>query len=59
MAECCICKKTPADGTTVFRVNPKGRPGIWACAKHRPQTDAPIDAELDEVVRILELANRP
>ena len=55
MSACCICNKGPQQGVTVFRVNAKGVPGIWACDKHLKQTDAPkVDAEVREITRILE-----
>lgn len=41
-------KAAPMD--TLFRVNAKGRPGIWACAAHRLEKDV----ELDAIVKALE-----
>lgn len=29
--ECCLCPAHPADGQDVYRVNPTGELGIWAC----------------------------
>lgn len=61
MAECCICRKgpLPAQGAvSIYRVNAKGVPGIYACEKHLPQTDAaPLDPELQEIINTV--ANRP
>ena len=59
MMQCVICKKGPAEGVTVFRINAKGKPGLWACAKHRSQTDAPVDPELDNLVAVLEGRQMP
>lgn len=35
-------KAAPKD--TLFRVNAKGVPGIWACASHRLEPDTALDA---------------
>lgn len=52
--QCVICKKGAPD-VSLFRINEKGVPGLWACAKHLKQTDAPpLDPEFAELVRILE-----
>ena len=48
------CDASMATGASLFRVNAKGQPGIWSCRKHRANTDAPRDPELDELVSILE-----
>lgn len=51
---CVICKKGAPD-VSLFRINEKGVPGLWACAKHLKQTDAPPpDPELQKLVDILE-----
>jgi hypothetical protein len=34
MISCEICGRGPANGTTVYRANEKGVPGIWRCAAH-------------------------
>lgn len=34
------CEKTVEDGA-LYRVNPKGRPGIFMCAEHRAETGEP------------------
>lgn len=48
---CCICRKGPREGITVYRINAKGVPGIWACERHLKQTDAaPISPEVRAVV---------
>lgn len=31
---CEVCGRSPAGGTTLYRQNPKGEPGIWACGEH-------------------------
>jgi hypothetical protein len=54
MMKCVICKRGPLQGVTVFRINAKGQPGLWACKKHIGQTDAPpIDPVVDEIVSII------
>lgn len=40
---------------TLFRVNAKGRPGIWACNAHRLERDA----ELDAIVEAIQTGNIP
>lgn len=50
---CVICHKGPSDGVGLVRLNAKGQPGIWACLKHRSNTDAPRDPVLDDVLRAL------
>lgn len=51
---CVVCKKGLSEGVTLYRINAKGQPGLWACLKHRSQTDAPVDHELDRIVNALE-----
>jgi hypothetical protein len=51
--KCCICQKGIPDVPSLFRINAKGQPGIWACAAHRNRTDAKIDPELDAAVDII------
>jgi hypothetical protein len=53
---CVICKKGPLEGgVSVFRINEKGKLGLWACRKHIGQTDAPqIDPVVDEIVSAIE-----
>lgn len=49
------CNRGPATtGDSVYRINAKGQPGIWACEEHRENTDAPRDPELDRITKILE-----
>jgi hypothetical protein len=50
---CIICGRTMAEGATLYRVNAKGQPGIWACAKHINDTDSKPDAETVQVVTAL------
>lgn len=47
---CLFCRKGPAQGVNLYRVNAKGQPGVWACAKHIKQTDASVDPEVKAVV---------
>ena len=53
---CCVCRRGPADvdgGVTIYRINPKGQPGIWACDTHRPAGQH-IDPEVREIIQIIE-----
>lgn len=52
---CCICKKGPLDGgISVYRINEKGVPGMYACADHIGQTDGYIPKDTKELVKVLE-----
>lgn len=46
-------KSAPKD--TLFRVNHKGVPGIWACREHRIERDL----ELERIVDALERGEHP
>ena len=48
--KCHVCGKTPAEGTTLYRQNPKGEKGIWACLEH----SKPLDMGLRIDVAIIE-----
>lgn len=52
--KCLFCNLGPADGVSVFRVNAKGRPGVWACAADLHKTDARIDPETRVIVDHIE-----
>ncbi len=52
--KCFICDRGPTEGITIYRINPKGENGIWACSVHRPITAPHIDPEIKEIVRIIE-----
>lgn len=54
MGGCLFCRKGPAEGVSLFRVNAKGQPGVWACAQHIGRTDAKIDPEVHHIVQIIE-----
>lgn len=54
--KCFFCERTISQGFTLRRINPKGQKGIWACAEHFAQTDAPRIAEVEEIITILEEA---
>jgi hypothetical protein len=41
--KCFKCEKA-APLFTLYRVNAKGRPGIWACQQHRIERDSELDA---------------
>ena len=51
--KCLFCNATPAKGATLYRVNAKGQPGVWACGKHIKQTDASISEEVKQIVDAL------
>lgn len=36
---------------TLYRVNAKGKPGIWACNEHRIEPDMELDVILEEIER--------
>jgi hypothetical protein len=42
-------KRAPQD--TLYRVNAKGRPGIWACQAHRLEPDEELDGIVAAVQR--------
>jgi uncharacterized cupin superfamily protein len=44
--KCHVCGKSASAGTNLYRQNPKGQPGVWACAAH----SKPVE---DELVRIV------
>lgn len=47
---CLFCRKGPAEGVNVYRVNAKGQPGVWACNAHIGRTDAPpIDPDVKAI----------
>jgi hypothetical protein len=50
---CLFCQKGPAQGVSLFRVNAKGQPGIWACGKHVRQTDAAVDPDVKTIADAL------
>lgn len=52
---CEICNKGPREGVTVYRVNPKGVPGIWRCPAHLTNAQAErIDSTVITVVTAIE-----
>ena len=51
--KCEWCGKGPADGTSVFRINEKGIPGIWRC---EADLDRKPDEDVYELVSIIESA---
>ena len=54
MIECCVCKKGPANGVPVYRINEYGIEGIWACSQHIKQTDAPpVPEDVRRIVRAI------
>lgn len=51
---CVVCGKGMTTGHSLFRINPKGQPGIWACAEHIKNTDVKIDPEVLRIAGILD-----
>jgi hypothetical protein len=51
---CYLCHRGPNTGHALFRINPKGEAGIWACETHRPPNHV-VPAE----VRYIEAALSP
>lgn len=52
---CVICGRGPREGVSVFRINEKGVPGLWACRQHIKQTDGTRpDENLLRVVEAIE-----
>jgi hypothetical protein len=51
---CLFCRKGPMDGVSLYRINAKGEAGVWACARHKGQTDAKPDKATEDFVKILE-----
>lgn len=49
--KCFRCDKS-APAHTLYRVNAKGRPGIWACKDHRLEPDMDLDVAIDEIERM-------
>jgi hypothetical protein len=60
MNGCLVCNRGPWDGTSLYRVNRKGTPAVWACNAHIANADCgPPDAELRQIVEALERGERP
>lgn len=57
MITCEICGRGPADGTTVYRANEKGVPGIWRCADH--VNARAFDTMTDPAIQNIENALNP
>lgn len=53
MAQCVVCGRGPTDKppVTVYRQNPTGQAGIWACELH---ATAPVDPEVKAIVTAIE-----
>lgn len=51
MDGCLFCGKK---GITLFRINAKGQPGVWACAEHIGNTDASVDEGTRKIVEALD-----
>lgn len=51
---CAVCGKGPPDGVSVFRMNEKGGPGLWACNEHKDHFDSHMPDDVLELTRLLE-----
>lgn len=51
--QCCICRKGPREGVSVYRINAKSVTGLWACGNHVAQIDGTPDAELHALVNTI------
>lgn len=51
--KCVVCPKGPPE-VALYRVNPKGETGIWACEKHK----LGIDKEVKRIVEAIEKRRR-
>jgi hypothetical protein len=56
--KCLFCQKGPAQGVSLFRVNAKGQPGMWACEKHVGQTDAAVSPEVRDLHAALSIPTK-
>jgi hypothetical protein len=54
MSHCLFCRRGLKDGVSLFRVNAKGQPGVWACERHIGQTDAKVDPITREITDIIQ-----
>jgi hypothetical protein len=53
---CAVCgRSVEQHGLTMYRTNPLGEVGVWACAQHRGLT--PVDPIVEEIVTIIEEDN--
>lgn len=48
----CFKCNASAPTATLYRVNAKGRPGIWACFAHRVEPDMDLDVTIAEIERM-------
>lgn len=55
--QCFRCGKTPDEAGALYRTNPKGQPGIWACEEHMPDPGT-IDTEVKNLVDIIQEYNK-
>ena len=51
--KCVNCGRSPADGASLFRRNPKGEPGVFACERCDPQNAVRVK-NVYETVAVLE-----
>lgn len=54
--KCYVCGKAPWDGVNLYRQNPKGGVGVWACAAHSiPVNDTLVNivANLQKTLKVI------
>lgn len=59
MSACMFCGRGMVQGANLFRLNPTGQKGIWACEKHINQTDVKVDPVVQEIVDALSGKPKP
>lgn len=50
---CAVCERGPMQGVSIFRMNAKGQPGLWACNEHKDHFDGRIPDDVKEIVNAL------
>jgi hypothetical protein len=48
--KCIYCGRGMADGVALFRQNPTGEKGVWACGEHNAKPVDPLVAEIVDAV---------
>lgn len=52
--KCIVCGRGMQEGVSLFRQNPEGEEGVWACSQHNT---GPVDPEVAAITAIIERAN--
>ena len=53
--KCMVCGKGMPEGVSLYRQNPKGEIGVWACEEHRREK---VDPEVEGIVSVIERASK-